>query len=93
MSIVSFFEQLRENELANANRGAVRVNPQPTKSSEELMSSTDEKSAQEGDAVNGLKWGNLNSNQHGFVNYCMHALGLGVRGKRSHNTRDDFTIS
>jgi hypothetical protein len=57
------------------------------------MKSTDETAAQEGDAVRKLKWGDVNSNQHGFVNFCLHALGLGVKGKRRHDTRDDFTIN
>lgn len=91
MSLRGFFETLSEN-ATNQVGTEITVTPRPNITSESLMQTTDEKSAQEGDVINGLKWGDLNTNQHGFVNFCLHALGLGVKGKRSHDTRDDFTI-
>lgn len=91
MSLNSFFETLREN-ASNQAGTEVTATPRPDMSSESLMQTTDEKSTQEGDAVRGFKWGDFNTNQHGFLNFCLHALGIGVKGRRSHDTRDEFTI-
>ncbi len=96
MSMEDFFARLKENEEPTKEIEVPSRKGVPTNT---LLDASDESSSQTADIAEGLRWGHTEGNMHSggalmqLVNFCAHAIGLGTRGKRSHNNRDDFTIS